>query len=105
MHTHGRIHEHIGHVFKCRLLYTEVDGSNPVITMLCPPAAHFIRIASVDPAVKCVSCGDTLVKGVQCYELFGRVALKNHAFSKLTKRDNAKLFMGYTFTAKHTYRT
>ena len=25
--------------------------------------------------------GDNLVKGVQCYELFGGIALKNHAFS------------------------
>ena len=33
-----------------------------------------------------VSCGvlpggDNLVKGVQCYELFGGIALKNHTFS------------------------
>ena len=25
--------------------------------------------------------GDNLVKGVQCYELFGGIALKNHTFS------------------------
>ena len=25
--------------------------------------------------------GDNLMKGVQCYELFGGIALKNHTFS------------------------
>ena len=49
--------------------------------MLFPRARHFIRIASVDSAVKLVPGGDNLVKGVQCYELFGGIALKNHAFS------------------------
>ena len=44
-------------------------------------ARDFIRIASVDSAVKWVPGGDNLVKGVQCYELFGGIALKNHAFS------------------------
>ena len=42
---------------------------------------YFIRIASVDSAVKRVSGGDNLVTDVQCYELFGGIALKNHAFS------------------------
>ena len=33
----------------------------------------------------CITClyipgGDNLVKGVQCYELFGGIALKNHTF-------------------------
>ena len=37
---------------ECRLLDTAVDGSNPDISMLCPCARHFIRIASVDSAVK-----------------------------------------------------
>ena len=41
----------------------------------------FIRIASVDSAVKLVPGGDNLMKGVQCYKLFGGIALKNHAFS------------------------
>ena len=35
---------------ECRLLDTEVDGSNPGISMLW--AMHLIRIASVDSAVK-----------------------------------------------------
>ena len=48
--------------------------------MLCPWARHFICIASVDSAVKWVPGGDNLVKDVQCYELFGGIALKNHAF-------------------------
>ena len=49
--------------------------------MFSPWARDFIRIASVDSAVKWVPGGDNLVKGVQCYELFGGIALKNHAFS------------------------
>ena len=56
---------------ECRFLDTEVDGANTSISMLCHWARHFIHIASVDSAVKWVPCGDNLVKGVQCYELFG----------------------------------
>ena len=63
------------------ILDTKVDGSNPSINMFSPWARDFIRIASVDSAVKWVPGGDNLVKGVQCYELFGGIALKNHAFS------------------------
>ena len=37
---------------ECLFLDTEVDGSNPGISMLCPLARHFIRIASVDSAAK-----------------------------------------------------
>ena len=37
---------------ECRLQDTEVDGSNPGISVLCPWAGQFIRIASVDSAVK-----------------------------------------------------
>ena len=44
-------------------------------------ARDFIRIAWVDSAVKWVPGGDNLVKGVQCYEIFGGIALKIHAFS------------------------
>ena len=33
--------------------------------------------------MKLVSGWDNLVKGVQCYELFGGIALKNHAFFRL----------------------
>ena len=29
---------------------------------------------------KCVSGGDNLAKGVHCYELFGGIVLKNHAY-------------------------
>ena len=55
-----------------RFLETEVDGSNPgSISMLCPWARLFIRIVSVDLAVKWVPGGDTLMKGVLCYELLG----------------------------------
>ena len=35
-----------------RFLDTEVDGSNSGISMLCPSAMRFIRIVSVDSAVK-----------------------------------------------------
>ena len=48
--------------------------------MFSPWARYFIRIASVDSAVKWVPGGDNLVKGVQCYELFGGIALKIHTF-------------------------
>ena len=37
---------------ECRFLDTEADGSNLGINMLSPCAGHFIRIASVDTAVK-----------------------------------------------------
>ena len=63
------------------ILDTKVAGSNLSINMFSPWAWDFIRIASVDSAVKWVPGGDNLVKGVQCYELFGGIALKNHTFS------------------------
>ena len=66
--------------FEWRFLDTEVDGSNPGISMLCPRERHFIRIASVDSAVKLMPGRDTLVKGVQFYELFDGIAFKNQAF-------------------------
>ena len=68
-------------MLECLFLGTEVDCSNPDISMLCPWARHFILIASADSAVKWVPGEDNLVKGVQCYELFRGIALKNHAFS------------------------
>ena len=49
--------------------------------MFSPWARDIIRIASVDSAVKWVPGGENLVKGVQCYELFGGIALKIHTFS------------------------
>ena len=55
--------------------------------MFSPWARDFIRIASVDSAVKWVPGWDNLEKGVQCYELFGGIALKNHTFS--VRRDIA----------------
>ena len=67
-------------------LDTNVDGSILSINMFSPWARDFIRIASVDSAVKWVSGGDNLVKGVQCYELFGGIALKNsHIFSIINR--------------------
>ena len=63
------------------ILDTKVDGSIPSINMFSHWARDFIRIASVDSAVKWVPGGDNLVKGVQCYELFGGIALKIHIFS------------------------
>ena len=65
---------------ECRFLDTEVVGSNPSISMLFPGARHFIRVNSVDSAVKLVPGGDSLMKGVQRYELFGGIALKNYEF-------------------------
>ena len=55
--------------------------------MLFPWARYFICIVSVDSAVKWVPGGDNLVKDVQCYELFGGIAPKNHAFSLQSKDD------------------
>ena len=68
----------IGHVGSMSVSGNRGDGSNPSISMLCHRARHFIRIASVNSAVKRVPGGDNLVKDVQCYELFGGIALKNH---------------------------
>ena len=65
---------------ECLFLDTEVDCSNPDISMLCLWARLFICIASVDSAVKLEPGGDNLVKGVQRYELFVVIALKNHTF-------------------------
>ena len=65
---------------ECRFLDTDVDCLNRGISMLFPWARHFICIASVDSAVKWVPGWDNLVKGVQCYVLFGGIALKSHAF-------------------------
>ena len=66
----------IGVVVRMSILYTKVAGSNLSINMFSPWARDFIRIASVDSAVKWVPGGDNLMKGVQCYELFGGIALK-----------------------------
>ena len=71
----------IGVVVRMSILDTKVACSNLRINMFSPWARYFIRIASVDSAVKWVPGGDNLVKGVQCYELFGGIALKNHTFS------------------------
>ena len=78
--------EHIDRLARMSVLDTEVDSSNPCSSMLFPWARHFICIASVDLAVKWVQGGDNLVKDVQCYELFGGIALKNHAFSFIAPR-------------------
>ena len=80
-HAYENENEHIGLVARMSILDTEVEGSNPSSSMFSPWARDFIRISSVDSAVKWVPGGDNLVKGVQCYELFGGIALKNHAFS------------------------
>ena len=71
----------IGVVVRMSILDTNVDGSIPSINMFYTWARDFIHIASVDSAVKWVPGGDNLVKGVQCYELFGGIALKIHTFS------------------------
>ena len=73
---------------------TNIDGSIPSINMFSPLARVFIRIASVDSAVKWVPGGDNLVKGVQCYELFWGIALKIHTFS---------FFFSFSFIQKMNY--
>ena len=80
---------------ECRFLVTEADGSNRGICMLCPCARHFICIASVNSAVKGVPGGDNLVMDVQCYELFGGIALRNHAF--FISHSSANLITQYDY--------
>ena len=53
----------IGVVVRMSILDTKVAGSNLSINMFSPWARDFIRIASVDLAVKWVPGGDNLVKG------------------------------------------
>ena len=78
--------EHIGHVIRMSVSGYRYCWFEPIsmlyenISMLCPGARHFIHIVSVDSAVKRVPGLDTLVKDVQCYELFGRIALKKLRF-------------------------
>ena len=75
----------IGWLARMSVLDTEVDGSNTGSSMLFSRARHFIRIVSVEAAVKLVPGGDNLVKDVQCYELFGGIAITNHVFFFLKK--------------------
>ena len=72
--------EHIGLVVRMSVSGYRGWQFKPGINMLCPWARLFIRIASVHLAVKWVPGGDILMKGVQCYKLFGGIALKNYAF-------------------------
>ena len=81
----------IGVVVRMSILDTKVASSNLSINMFSPWARDFIRIASVDSAVKWVPGGDNLVKGVQCYELFGGIALKIHTFSYWNTHSNVDL--------------
>ena len=86
------------------VLDTEVDGSNPGSSMFSSWARHFIRIASVDSAVKWVPGGVNVVKDVQCYELFGGIAIKNHAFFIfMTGRNDDDLWSaGLSITSSNT---
>ena len=43
----------------------------PAASLCCVLEQDTSRIASVDLAVERVPGGDTIVKGVQCYEFFG----------------------------------
>ena len=84
------IYDHdIGRLARMSILDTEVDGSNSGSSMLFPWARHFI-----DSAVNWVPGGDNLVMDVQCYMLFGGIALKNHAYSFI-------LFYWFTYIAYH----
>ena len=60
--------EHIGLVVRMSILDAEVDGSSPCISMFSPWARDFIRIASVDSAVKWVPGGDNLVNLI-CHDI------------------------------------
>ena len=65
---------------ECRFQDTETDGSNTVVVSLGMTIyPHCFSQLSCEM----IPGGDNLVKGVQCYELFGGIALKNHAFFKL----------------------
>ena len=85
---------HIGRLARMSVYGYRGRRFDPGNSMLFPWAGRFIRIASVDSAVKWVPGWDNLVKDVQCYELFGGIALKNHAFSSsffpLTYQDKYK---------------
>ena len=72
--------ENIGHVVGMSVSGYRGWRFEPRINMFFPWARHFIRIVSVDSAVKWVPDGNNLVKNVQCYEIFGGIALKNHVF-------------------------
>ena len=85
------IFKDIGLVVRMSILDTEVDGSNPSISMFFSLSKRLYRISSVDSAVKLVPGGDNLVKVVQCYELFEGIAHKNYAFSfSFVQTDNAQ---------------
>ena len=62
---------------ECRFLDKYVDGSNTdSVSMLCPRAG-----------------GDTIVKGAQCYELFGGIAFKNRAFHRSSPVSMTRIFI------------
>ena len=91
----------IGVAVRMSILDTNVDGSIPSIYMFSPWARDFICIASVDSAVKWVPGVDNLVKGVQCYELFGGIALKIHTFSFHFHYERILLKIVYSLNISH----
>ena len=69
---------------ECRFLDTEVDGSNPGI--VCCVIGIVSLSKTLYPHCLCrLSCEiitrrEQPREGIQCYELFGGIALKNHTF-------------------------
>ena len=68
---------------ECQFLDTEVDSSKPwhqyVVFLNKILYLHCISRLTCKMSTR----WDNIVKGVQCYEHFGGIALKNHAFFKV----------------------
>ena len=73
--------EHIGIVVRMSILDTKGRRFEPqhqyVFSLSKRLYPHCFSRLSCEMSTR----WDNLVKGVQCYELFGGIALKNHAFS------------------------
>ena len=66
------IEEHICHVIRMSVSGYSGRGFEPRQHQYAMSLSKTLyRISSVDSAVKCVPGGATLVKGIQCYDLFG----------------------------------
>ena len=78
-----RLMEYVGHV--ARMLVSEYRGCR------FEPQLHYVASVGKTLYLHCfsrLSCEmstwwDNFVKGVQCYVIFGGIALKNHAFLKI----------------------
>ena len=82
------------------ILDTKVDGSNPkhqyVFSLRKRLYPHCFSRLSCEMSTG----GDNLVKGVQCYELFGGIALKIHTISFSFFRRSAYQLMEHVTMTK-----